>query len=188
MKVGSEADYVVRVVKTGWGEPLEQLPLYEGMYSFTLNQVVEVLFLPRVTPDGPPWSLDDLPHDVADFTTPEQIRVLEISHTPYSVTPDDERADTAHQIHWQGVWPPEDDFLTPSNSPPPVFTVFFITDDEFTRLSTDLEELTHIAGQVQSTVRHSEVADHEAVRFVDQRILDSPWLRPRHAASVGRTG
>jgi hypothetical protein len=188
MKVGSDADYVVRVVKTGWGEPLEQLPLYEGMYSFTLNQVVEVLFLPRVTPDGPPWSLDDLPDDVADFTTPEQIRMLEISHASYSVTPDDERAGTVMQIAWPYEWPPEGNILTPPDEPPPVFTVYFVSLDEFTRLSSDLEDLTHVAGNVHSMVRHSKVADHEAVRFIDQRILDSSWLRPRHAASVGRTG
>src|SRR4051812_41353284 len=113
MKVGSDANYVVRVLKRGWGEPLEQLPLYEGMYSFDLNQVVEVAFVPRVTPEGPPWSLDGLPDDIADFTEPEQVRLMEVMHTSYSVTPDDDRAGTVQQIDWPYAWPPEDDFLLP---------------------------------------------------------------------------
>ena len=53
-------------------------------------------------------------------------------------------------------------------------------------LSADLAALTQIAGKLQSTVRHSAVADHEAVRFIDERILKSPWLKPYHAEAVGR--
>jgi hypothetical protein len=188
MKAGSDADYVVRVLERGWFEPEEQESLYEGMYTFDLNQVVAVAFVPRVTPEGPSWLTAGFPGNRAHFTIPEQVRILEVLTTPYSVTPDDERAGTVQQLDWPFEWPPENGLFTPPDEPPPTRTVFFITTDEFDRLSTDLAALFDIAGDVQSMVRHSEVADHEAVRFVDQRILDSPWLQPEHAASVGRTG
>lgn len=180
MKVGSDANYVVRVLERGWFEPEEQESLYQGMYRFDLNQVVTVAFIPRVTPEGPPWSDEGFPGDRAHFTTPEQVRTVEVLTAPYSVTPDDERAGTVQQLEG----PPEGP-IRPDDAPP-VQTVFFVTTEEFDRLSADLASLFDIAGEVQSMVRHSEVADHEAVRFVDRRILDSPWLQPQHAASVGR--
>ncbi|WP_221326270.1 hypothetical protein [Actinoplanes sp. L3-i22] len=61
-----------------------------------------------------------------------------------------------------------------------------MTPEEFDRLAADLAELTAIAGSVPSTVRRDEVAGHEAVHFVEQRVLGSPWLTAEHARAVGR--
>jgi hypothetical protein len=188
MKVGSDADYVLRIREESWDVRNELIPLYKGIYTFDLNQVVHVIFLPRVTAAGPPWSTDGLPRDAADFTTQEHARLLDVLTTQYSVTPDNERAGTVQQLDWPFPWPPENISVSPRDYSPPIQTVFFVTTDEFNRLSADLEDLTEIAGDIHSMVRHSEVADHKAVRFVDERILDSPWLQPEHAASIGRTG
>ena len=185
MKVGSDPNYVVRVFEKGWDVNPKLAHLYEGMYSFDLNRVVSISFIPRVTAAGPPWSADGLPDDVAEFTTPEQAHLLEILSQPYSVTPDDERAGTVEQLPWMFDWPDPDDSFTPADEPPPTPIVFFVSTEEFDRLSADLAALTDIAGTVQSMVRHAEVADHEAIRFIDERII--PLLSPFDAGSIGLT-
>lgn len=185
MKIGSDANYNVRVLEQGWGEPVEQQALYEGIYTFDVNQVVEVSFVPRVNAAGPPWPAEGLPDDVADFETVEQMRLLAILTTGYSVTPDDARAGTGERLEWPFPWPdPGNEFIRPDD-PAPSPVVFYVTAAEFERLSADLKTLTEIAGTVHSTVRHDEVADHEAVQFVDRRILRSPLLTPQDAAAAG---
>jgi hypothetical protein len=177
VKVGSSANYNVRVRPRYWDEEPEQAALYEGMYIFDLNQVVSVSFVPAVATPRP-WSLDDLPTDLADFTTAEQVRILDLLTTNYSVTPDPERTGTEEQFDWPYDW---DDPL-----PPPRPTVFYVTSQEFARLSADLQALSEIAGKVHSTVRREQVADHEVVRFIESRILDSPLLSPDSARAIGR--
>jgi len=185
MKVGSDANYVVRVWRRGQDEDPEKASLYEGMFALDLNHVVPIFFVPRVTAAGPPWSPDGLPDDVDDFTTREQVRLLEVLSKGYSVTPDDTRAGTMERLPWLFEWPPSDNDFWSADEPPPTPTVFFVSTEEFDRLSADLSGLTSVAGSVQSTVRHSQVADHEVVRFIDQRII--PALNPFDAVSAGQT-
>ncbi|MCI4065026.1 hypothetical protein MRQ36_21660 [Micromonospora sp. R77] len=177
MKIGNPANYYVRVRARSWDEDPEQAALYAGMYAFDLNQLVRVSFVPVVTAPRP-WSLDHLPADITEFTTPQQARVHELLLTDYSVTPDDERAGTAEQFDWPFDW------TDPATRPRP--TVFYATSDEFDRLSADLEKLSDFAGELHSLVQRSEVLDHEVVRFIERRILDSGLLTPDSANSIGR--
>jgi hypothetical protein len=185
MKVGSDANYNVRVRRREWEEPTEQEPLYEGIYTFEVNQAVQVSFVPRVTAGGPPWSSAGLPDDMADFTTAEQARLLEVLTGMYAVTPDDARAGTEEQLPWLFPWPDSEDTLARPGDPPPSPTVFFVSTAEFGRLVADLEVLTDIAGRVQSMIRRAAVADHEAVQFIDQRVLRSPLMKRYDAAAAG---
>jgi hypothetical protein len=177
MKVGSSANYNVRVRARSWDEPAEQAELYDDLYIFDLNQVVSVSFVPG--PAAPrPWSVDDLPADIADFTTADQVRLLELLTAPYSVVPDQARAGTEEQFAWPLDWPGPDE--------PPRPTVFYVTPEQFARYSADLETLSEIAGNVHSVVRRADVADHDVVRFIEDRILESPLLTPESARAVGR--
>ena len=54
MKFGSDVNYNVRVRKRRWEEPVEKQTLYAGMYTFALNQVVRVSFVPRLLQPGRP--------------------------------------------------------------------------------------------------------------------------------------
>ena len=177
MKVGSDPNYTVRMRGRASEAPAEQRSLYAGMYTFDLNEVTGVSFVPRVT--EPPWSLDGLPADDADLTTAEQVRIVEVLTASYSVTPDDTRAGTVERFEWPLPWPDEGDWR-------PTPTVFLITTDEFDLLATDLADLGEVAGNVHPLVRRDQLADHEVVKSVDEYTLDSPWLTARDAAVVGR--
>jgi hypothetical protein len=177
VKIGNSPNYYVRVRARGWDEEPERAELYEGMYAFDLNEVVRVSFVPAATAPRP-WSVNNLPGDISEFTSVEQARVFELLISPYSVTPDEARAGAEEQFDWPFDW---DD---PATRPRP--TVFYVTPEEFARLRADLEELSDIAGSLHSFVRRSDVTEHEVVRFIERRILDSPLLTPDSANSVGR--
>jgi hypothetical protein len=177
MKVGSSANYHVRVRARSWDESGEQAALYDDMYTFELNQVVSVSFVPD--PAVPrPWSMEGLPVDVADLTTAEQARLLELLTAPYSVTPDQARAGTEEQSAWPFDWP--------DASEPPRPTIFYVTPEEFARYAADLDALSEIAGNVHSVVRRADVADHDVIRFIEDRMLESTLLTLQSARAVGR--
>ncbi|MBO3737757.1 hypothetical protein [Actinoplanes flavus] len=177
MKLGSDADYNVRVRARGWDEEAENAFLYDGMYTFDLNQTVSVSFVPAPGTERP-WSLDTLPEDIADFTTPAQARLLEILTAQYSVTPDPARAGTEEQLAWPFDWAGDGD--------PPRPTIFYVTPEEFTRYAGDLEALSEFAGGIHSVVRRSAVTGHPVVRFLEERVLASPRLSPLSARALGR--
>lgn len=179
MKVGSDANYNVRIRARAWEEdPGESERLYAGMWTFDLNQVVSVSFVPDLTAVPRPWSVDALPDDIDDFTQAWQVRLVEVLTTSYSVTPDPERAGAEEQFPWP--WPGDD------GRPMPPCTVFYVTPEEFERLAADLAELSQVAGNVHSTVRRDEITDHEVVAFVERRVLGSPLFTADHARAVGR--
>ncbi|WP_433347195.1 hypothetical protein ACQP25_29390 [Microtetraspora malaysiensis] len=122
--------------------------------------------------------MNHLPGDISEFTSVEQARAFDLLISPYSVTPDEARAGTEEQFDWPFDW---DD---PATRPCP--TVFYVTPKGFARLSADLEELSDTAGRLHSFVRRSDVTEHEVVRFIERRILDSPLLTPDSAHSIGR--
>ncbi|WP_433412948.1 hypothetical protein ACQP1V_27300 [Microtetraspora malaysiensis] len=59
-------------------------------------------------------------------------------------------------------------------------------DQQVPARSGELEELSDTAGRLHSFVRRSDVTEHEVVRFIERRILDSPLLTPGSARSIGR--
>jgi hypothetical protein len=179
MKAGFSANYNVRIRACEWDEPPERAPLYTGMYTFDLNQVVSVLFVPDLTDVGPPWSPAGLPEDPAEVRTPQQARLLELLGASYAVTPNQALAGTEERFTWPFEWPYADD-------PIPRCTVFYVTLEEFDRYAADLDHLSELAGNIHSGVRRAQVLEHDVVRFMERRILDSSWLTPMDARAVGR--
>jgi len=177
VKIGNSPNYNVRVRARAWDEDPERADLYDGIYTFDLNQVVSISFVPDPTA-ARPWSVKDLPADTADVTTATQARLLELLTAHYSVTPDPTRPGTDERLDWPFDWP------DPGEPPHP--TIFYVTPEEFAHLSADLDTLSKVAGNVHSVIRRAELADHDAVRFVDNRILTSPLLSPDSAHALGR--
>ena len=177
MKVGSSPNYHVRVRARSWDEPAEKAELYDGLYTVDLNEVVSLSFVPSPAA-ARPWSVHDLPADIADFTSADQVRLFELLTSPYSVVPDQARAGTEEQFDWPFDWP--------DTGTPPRPTIFYVTPEAFAGLAADLDALSDIAGNVHSVVRRADVVDHGVVRFIEDRILSSPLLTPESAHAVGR--
>ncbi len=165
MKIGNPANYYVRVRRESWEQP-EAAEAFAGVITVDLNRLLSITFVPDVSAVAPPWSGRTLPEAVEAFT-PADARVDAVLGTDWAVTPNAGLAGTAEQVGGDT-------------------TVLYVSPEAFQRLAADLAELTGVAGAVQSTVRRDEVADRPAIRFIEENVLTSPLLDPRHAGIVGR--
>jgi hypothetical protein len=178
MKIGSPANYYVRVRFAGWEDTAERAALYRGVYTVTLNMGPEFAFVDDLTKVGPPWLESSLPPEAnGELVDPEMVRLLALLESWYTVTPNAELAGRTDRfaLPWgfedrqQGV-------------------VFYTSPAEFAVLLDDLAALADTpAANVHSVVRHDDVPDHPVIRFIEDRVLTSPWLHPRDLQSVGRT-
>lgn len=172
MKVSPTADFPVRVLEQQWEDGD---PLYAGIFAVTLNHVVDVAFVPDLSAIAPPWEDRLLPQDLDAVKTPEQARLATVLFTSYVVTPNLDRAGTDDVFIW-GVESGDDRHI-----------VYYVTPAEFDAHAADLAVLTAVAGNPHSPPRVSELRDqHPVVRFIEERIVASAGIHPRHAVMLGR--
>ncbi|WIM97981.1 hypothetical protein ACTOB_001549 [Actinoplanes oblitus] len=176
MKVGSPANYYVRVRFAGWEDTAERSELYRGVYTVTVNMGPEFTFVDDLTRLGPPWLESALPPEAdGELVDPDMVRLLELLQSWYAVTPNDELAGQSHRF--VRPWGVEDRQEG---------VVFYTGTAEFAALLDDLAALADTrAGNVHSVVRRDAVLDHPVIRFLEDRILPSPLLHPMDARTAG---
>lgn len=174
MKVSPTANYTVRVLRQEWEEIPEVARLYTGVFAVALNYTVDIGFVPDVSSLAPPWNPAALPSNLDDVATPELARLGTALFSSYVVTPNPALAGT------------EDGFTWPDEESPPSGVVFYVTSEEFDRYAVDLDRLTAVAGNLHSQVRVADLRDYEVVRFLEERVVASPRLKPRHAVLLGQ--
>ncbi|KUL25034.1 hypothetical protein [Actinoplanes awajinensis] len=177
MKVGTPANYYVRVTFAGAEGPAEDAHLHRGSYAVALNFGPEIAFLDDLSGLGPPWSEANLPPESdGELREPDLVRLLALLHSRYTVTPNAALAGRTERftLPWGSADQPEG-------------VVFYTSPAEFAVLLDDLEALAGTeAGKVHSGVRRDDVLGRPVIRFVEERVLGSPSWHPRDAKSVGR--
>ncbi|GLY01587.1 hypothetical protein [Actinoplanes sp. NBRC 101535] len=175
MKLGFPPNYHVRVDSLAWSLPDGEAALHEGTYRVDLNRVVVVTFVDDLAVAGPPWSADSLPEPGTDLTDPVQARLSVLLSAVYAVTPNAALAGRSERFERPWAADGSRDGA-----------VFYTGVEEFAVLRADLEELGDIAGGVHSVVQRDTLIEHPVIRFLEDRVLDSPWLRADHAEALGR--
>jgi hypothetical protein len=176
MKVGSPANYYVRVSSAGWDVPAEEANLHRGSYAVSLNFGPEIAFIDDLSRLGPPWRESTLPpEEEGELRDPDMVRLLALLHSRYTVTPNAALAGQTERFTLP--WGFEDQ---------PEGVVFYTSPAEFAILLDDLVELADSeAGNIHSTVRRDKVLDHPVIQIIENRVLPSPWLHPRDARTAG---
>jgi hypothetical protein len=175
VKIKPSANYTVGVRRREWEEDPPASPIYEGMFTITLNYSVPVVFIPE-TGVAPPWNDASLPPGLSEPTTVEQARLIEALTSDYVVTPHDALAGT------------EERFPRLTDADPDLLTVvFYVGRDEFTRYASDLEQLSEVAGDLHSFTRVADLRGYGVIDFVERRIVASSWLMPIDAETLGQT-
>lgn len=169
MKIGNLPNYIVQVFPDAWNESPERAPLCEGIFTVVLNIAMHVHFVPEVDHTAPPWPADQEPPE-DELTTPAQVRWYELVTGTYSVTPNAGRAGRTERIG------PLD----------PPSTVFYVTPDEFAAFTRELAELAELTGSISDSLHRDDVIDRSVIRFIDEQVLESPFLERVHAELVGQ--
>ncbi|WP_229071608.1 hypothetical protein [Actinoplanes sp. DH11] len=175
MKLGFPPNYYVRVSSRTWSLPPDEATPYDGTWTVDLNRVVGVAFVDDLTGLGPPWTAAPLPPPGTALRDPAQIRLAMLLNGDYVVTPNDTLAGRSERFERPWGDPDERDGA-----------VFYTGTADFAALRTDLEDLGDLAGGVHSVARRDELLTHPAIRYIEDHVLTSPWLRPTHARALGR--
>ncbi|ROO62080.1 hypothetical protein EDC02_4049 [Micromonospora sp. Llam0] len=173
MKIKPSANFYVRVRRREWEEEPPASPVYNGMFTVTLNFTVPVAFVPEIA-SAPPWTDASLPPDLVEPATAEQARLIEALTADYVVTPNGALAGT------------EEPFLRPTDDGGPDLptVVFYVTGAEFARYADDLDQLSEVAGDLHSFARIADLREHEVIAFIERRIVPSPMLLPIHLQTL----
>jgi hypothetical protein len=175
VKIGTPANYFVRVASEAWSAPPDEAARHAGTYEIDLNRLLVVTFVDDVSRFGPPWSDAPLPPPEQELTDPALVRLATLLGGRYVVTPNDALAGRAER------------FERPWGSPESrAAVVFYVTTGQFAELRADLEALWDVAGNVHSTARRDDLADRPVLRLIEERVLTSEWLTPNDAAAIGR--
>jgi hypothetical protein len=176
VKIGTPANYYVRVSSEAWSGPADEAARHAGTYEIDLNRLVVVSFVDDVSRFGPPWTDAALPPPEQDLTDPALVRLAALLGGRYVVTPHDALAGRTERF--ERPWgPPESRGAV----------VFYVTTGQFAELRADLEALWDVAGNVQSTARRDELTDRPVLRLIEERVLTPEWLSPVDARAIGRT-
>ena len=163
MKVIPRTDYPVRVRPMSAGVPAAVAGLYEGIYEVTLNNVVDIAFVPSLSGIAPPFRDDLLPRDVDEITTPAQARLVGILFSPYGVTPNDALKGQRQRLSADRL-------------------VSYVAEAEFENYSADLHELSTRLGDLHSGVTVTTLTDHAVIRFLRDTLV--PMLDPADLAML----
>lgn len=181
MKVSPKADYPVQVTThERYEDDPRTGPLYRGIFRVVLNHQVAVLFVPETGAGAPNWDYRDLSEKLDAVSTVEDARLATLLVESYSVTPNDARADTEDRLPWPAQDTPAGHFESSTG------VIFYVTNAAFARYTADLQQLEGIVSDAWDNEPVSRLRDYEVIRFIEERIVASPWLEPYDAMMLGR--
>jgi hypothetical protein len=181
LKVSPKADYPVQVItEERYEDDPRTGPLYRGIFRVVLNHMVAVLFVPETGVGAPNWDYQHLSEKLDAITTVEDARLASVLGASYSVTPNDARAGTEDRLEWPAQDTPVGHFDSSTG------VIFYVTNPDFARYAADLERLNGIVFDAWENEPVSRLRDYGVIRFIEERIVASPWLGPSDARMLGR--
>ncbi|MGB0385134.1 MAG: hypothetical protein ACPGWR_09950 [Ardenticatenaceae bacterium] len=182
-------DFKVHVRHQEREEDPSVAPLYRGIFSVTLNDFVEVMFIPSFSRDTENWSLN-IADDVEDVRSLSEARQFTAALSEYTVTPSDERAGEQELIPLAPPLPP----LRREPGDPTTGVMFYVTQKEFIRFSQELALIEEHTFLLNEYLPFSEAKEFECIQLIlnhivtsphfaekDSKIVNLPWYQRRFA-------
>jgi hypothetical protein len=177
MKVSPEADYPVQVFPEAREYEALYAQFFAGIFQVVLNHVVNIVFVPDVGGIAPPWDPGRLSQAVDRPASLEQARFETVVLASYAVTPNQALADTRDHVYH----PAADGYAAS------IGTVFYVSPTAFERYADDLARLAEIVYSAWPAETVSGLRGYEVIRFLEEKVVASPGLKPYDAMMLGRT-
>src|SRR5262249_9771760 len=137
-------------------------------------------FVPETGVGAPNWDYRQLSAKLDAVTTVEDACLATVLDASYSVTPNDARAGTEDRLEWPAQDTPVGHFESSTGG------IFYVTNSDFASSTSDLQRLEEIVSDAWENEPVSRLRDYEVIRFIEERIVASPWLEPQDAMMLGR--
>jgi hypothetical protein len=165
-------DFKLQVQHQPREEPASVASLYTGLFTVTLNDFVDVMFIPSFPRTRENWSLN-IADDVEDVRSSHEARQFMAALSEYTVTPNDHRAGQQELIP---LAPP---LLRRKPDDPTTGVIFYVTQKEFIRFSQELAMMEEHTLSVYDCLPFSEVKEFESIQFILKQIVTSPHFSER---------
>jgi hypothetical protein len=175
MKISPHADYPVRVIEQAWEEEPDRAYLYHGVFTMTLNHVVDIAFVPDVSATAPPWDGRQLPASTDEIAAVAQARIAAAMLPRYAVTPNEARAGDVERAQWPATGGDANRAM-----------IRYVRQEEFDRFATDLRHLSTVVSEKFIGTTVSGLRQFPVIQFVEREVVAAPWLAPDDAAMLGR--
>jgi hypothetical protein len=170
MKVNLEPNYTVQVRQQTWEHEPDIASFYKGIITITLNQFVDIAFVPTL-PSDIPQKLD-LPENFDDITSPEEAAFTILFASDYVIVPIDKRKGDgdARRIH---AALGDSDVKSDCG-------LFTVSSQQFNRFVQELETLAQQQQSVHDFVRYNDVAKLEVFRYLENFVFQTTIVHEKH--------
>jgi hypothetical protein len=151
MKPSFSSDFTVSVRHQTLEEPPEVAEFYQGIYSVTLNFLVNVIFVPELEIDVNHWL--PMPENVDNVSSELEARLFTLCFSDYIITPNSLKKGQQEIITLaSAVEDAKDTHLTSD-----VRVIFYVSPEEFATFSKELSVLAENTPGVHDYVKISEI-------------------------------
>lgn len=181
MKYGFPRDFAVRVRKQEHDEELSVAKFYRGIFSVTLNFLVEIMFIPEFSRQAERWSLD-IPDNVDVVHSTQQARLFTAALSEIIVTPDQSRAGQEELYPLAPPLPPIPDVYAKKG------VIFYVTPQQFPRISAELAHIAEQTSSVHDFLPLSQLHHLKCTQVILNRIMTSIHFSEKNLRIIGRSG
>ncbi len=169
MKPSLSSNFTVSVRHQIWEESPKVAEFYQGIYSVTLNFLVNLMFVPKFERNLSNWP-PALPENVDNVNSELEARLFTVAVSDYTVTPS---LDSRQQ---QIITFSADEKVKNGDSASDVRVIFYVSPDKFAVFSKELYTLAGKTPGVHDYVRISEIENLEFARFILSSVVNSPYF------------
>ncbi|BAZ15754.1 hypothetical protein NIES4071_76260 [Calothrix sp. NIES-4071] len=171
MKPSLSNNFTISVRHQIWEESPEFAEFYQGIYSVTLNFLVNIMFVPGFEINVNNWP-PRVPENIDNVSSKLEARLFTLFFCDYIVTPDQFRAGQQEVISLASAVEDFDNSNLASN----VRVVFYVTPEEFTLFSKELHTLSEQTSGIHDYVRISEIDNLQFAKFILSSVINSQYL------------
>ncbi len=168
MKPSLSSNFTLSVRHQIWEESPEVAKFYQGIYSVTLNFLVNVIFVPKFERNVNHWP-PSLPENVDNVSSELEARLFTLFFSDYTITPDPLRSGQQEIITLASAA----EEVKNTNSASDVKVIFYVSPEEFATFSQELCVLAEQTPGVYDYVKISEIKNLELAKFLLSCVINS---------------
>jgi len=171
MKPSLSTNFAVSVRHQIWEESPEHTEFYQGIYSVTLNFLVNLMFVPEFERNLTNWP-PNLPENIDNVNSEIEARLFTVAVSDYSVTPNSLLSGQQEIIAFALA----DEKVENADLTSNVRILFCVSPDKFAIFSKELSVLAEKTPGVHDYVEICEIENLEIAKFIRSSFINSPYF------------
>ncbi|MBW4601613.1 MAG: hypothetical protein KME29_19080 [Calothrix sp. FI2-JRJ7] len=180
MKPSLSSDFTVSVRHQSWEEPPEVAEFYQGIYSVTLNFLVNVMFVPEFEINVNNSLI--FPENIDNVSSEAEARLFTLCFSDYTITPNSLKKGQQEIITLASAAENSKD----TNLISDVRVIFYVSPEEFALFSKELSPLAEQTSGVHDYVKISEIENLKFAKYILSSVISSSCFQEKDKKILAR--